>query len=265
MRTTKQEILEFNRWLKHYKSSLSSEDKFLYKPPKLPFDYFTTLNKMMVDKAPQNKAFQLEWFTPEEVQELIQRTSTLPYKTVGVDTYDLDTPRIYFDMEENATIFFQLYRKFYAEIAYIVELLLGMEVRDIESIFIAKYSPDEFPIDTCHTDDASDVSVVVALNDDYEGGGFELYGGGYYGGKSEFLKPPVGSATIFPGKEKFHRSKTTTEGNRLILVFWCSANYVEMPVPLVPLEQFDIGQVEKVNEEMKVRNKFLLTKERLRQ
>jgi predicted 2-oxoglutarate/Fe(II)-dependent dioxygenase YbiX len=62
-----------------------------------------------------------------------------------------------------------------------------------------------------------DLSLVLYLNDDYEGGEFEIW----MGGKDGFVTVPreKGDVIIFPAF-LMHRVKPITKGERKCLVFW---------------------------------------------
>ena len=78
------------------------------------------------------------------------------------------------------------------------------------TVHVTKYDKDWSGNE--HTD-LCDVSVLVSLNDDFEGGGTEFKGG--------VIRPlPIGSALVFPSYITRHKGLSITRGNRYLLVFW---------------------------------------------
>lgn len=69
-----------------------------------------------------------------------------------------------------------------------------------------------------HVDASSKYTAVIALNDDFEGGGTRLVNG-LFG--SVLVPPvPVGHALVFRGREIFHKGEAITSGTRKLLTVW---------------------------------------------
>lgn len=66
------------------------------------------------------------------------------------------------------------------------------------------------------------LSVVLQLNDDYEGGDFILYGDTMF---DEIILPKTkGTIIVFPSN-RYHEVKEITSGNRYSIIGWLSGNH----------------------------------------
>jgi hypothetical protein len=88
------------------------------------------------------------------------------------------------------------------------------------SIQVASYTPETRAESGIHIDYDADYTVVIALNDDFEGGGTLLCDGLL--GELSLPALPVGSALIFTGRRLAHRGLPVTRGNRLIMTIWAN-------------------------------------------
>jgi hypothetical protein len=69
-----------------------------------------------------------------------------------------------------------------------------------------------------HVDRDSKYTAVIALNDDFEGGGTRMVSGVF---GSVMVPPvPVGHALVFRGREIFHKGEPVTSGTRKLLTIW---------------------------------------------
>lgn len=105
---------------------------------------------------------------------------------------------------------------------YIVPLttiLFGQTANQCTSIQAAKYTPENTPMGCWHTDQDSEMTLVVALSNDHEGGGTEVYQGPF---ADPVVVPqlPVGWGMLFNGRHNPHRGLPVTEGERNLLVHW---------------------------------------------
>ena len=99
--------------------------------------------------------------------------------------------------------------------------LYSTPITKVESFQIAKYRQGHTPGTGWHADRVSDVTAVISLNPK----GFKGGGTGVRVSPDELyeLKPlPKGHALLFNGKMIQHRGLDVTEGERLLLVCWCS-------------------------------------------
>lgn len=93
-------------------------------------------------------------------------------------------------------------------------------ITSIDTMQLAKYSPEGTPGTGWHHDKTSDVSVVISLNPgEFEGGGTELR---LTPSQIKGLGPlPQGHGLFFNGKCVQHRGLPVTKGERMLLVIWC--------------------------------------------
>lgn len=90
-----------------------------------------------------------------------------------------------------------------------------MRMIGLRDAFIIKYSPDTQKSLSCHTD-ASMVSGIVKLNDDYEGGDTWFHRQQY---STKYA--PVGKMVLWPGQVTHgHEGREVTSGTKYSLVIW---------------------------------------------
>ena len=122
----------------------------------------------------------------------------------------------------DSDLFLELEYAFNNYIAKYLQTIRFKKEFNINSIQFAKYSATgDISKGNWHYDEDSDSTVVIYLNDDYEGGGTQF--------KTEaddgivtVDKFEVGDSVFFNGRVVPHRGLPVTKGDRYILVFWCS-------------------------------------------
>lgn len=99
----------------------------------------------------------------------------------------------------------------------LVELCFdGYVVNKINGSFVLKYSMETQQSMGLHFDDQSDVSLTIALNDGFKGGGLSFP---RWNWTSKGVAP--GTAILFPGRVTHrHEGLQITEGERYALVLW---------------------------------------------
>ena len=110
-------------------------------------------------------------------------------------------------------------KAFSGSIVPLVDVMYYKDITSINSIQLAKYNKDSTANGNWHCDKSSDVTVVVALTDDYSGGGTAIK----LDGSSEVVVVPplpIGHALLFRGSVVKHKGLKVTEGDRKLLVFW---------------------------------------------
>lgn len=96
----------------------------------------------------------------------------------------------------------------------------GFTVDYAHDVFVLRYSMDTQRSMGLHFDEQSDVSIAVALNDGFEGGGvhFPRY-------RWSTRDVPVGHAVLFPGKVTHrHEALPITSGVRYSMTWWTRQN-----------------------------------------
>lgn len=86
------------------------------------------------------------------------------------------------------------------------------------SLQLASYSTDRHAGSGLHIDYDADYTAVIALNDDFAGGGTMIADGLL--GDLPLPALPVGTALIFRGRNIAHRGLPVTSGRRLIMTAW---------------------------------------------
>lgn len=87
--------------------------------------------------------------------------------------------------------------------------------------FIARYdaASQQSALEPHNDSSVATVTIVLSDYEDYEGGGT------YYTKQGVTLRPPIGHATIFPGKLTHkHGGLALTEGKRYLMVTWMTEN-----------------------------------------
>jgi hypothetical protein len=94
-------------------------------------------------------------------------------------------------------------------------------ITKVESLQIALYRPEGTPGTGWHHDVVSDFTCVISLNpDEFEGGGTGIRNSPDNWVQLEPLQK--GWGLVFDGRSVQHRGMSVTDGERLLLVCWCS-------------------------------------------
>lgn len=166
-------------------------------------------------------AFTLNWLSPEVCQQLIKLAPREAYTVNEDEPEDAQIPE-YILESEAPEVYTEVLQAFRFDLSMIVRALTGFDIEYVESIQLAVYeAAGGVNQGTPHTDDDSDITITVALNDDYVGGGLNIITGGVYSETVHIPKQPRGTATIFKGRTTLHYGLPVTEGKRHLLVFWC--------------------------------------------
>lgn len=98
-------------------------------------------------------------------------------------------------------------------------VLLHVEPELVQSVQFAKYAPHNTPQGAWHRDEDSDVTLVVALSNEHQGGGTEV-SPPWPAEKFTVPQLPVGHAMLFMGRTILHQGLPVTKGERHLLVHW---------------------------------------------
>ena len=182
------------------------------------------LTKIFVDNQIiklANNVFTFPWFGPELCQNLCSAFPASAYTPNSEEAYAAQIPEIVLgntcDSSDAA-----MEAMFDATARPLVHLLTGQDVSEIASIQLARYEPDDRREGCFHTDQDSDITLTVALNENYLGGGLHVYESfGISGtGPIHVPKQPMGTATLFLGKTSLHKGLAVTQGVKHLLVYW---------------------------------------------
>ena len=165
--------------------------------------------------------FTVPWLTPEFCHQLTQCFPSSAYAPNQDEDYAAQIPEIIL-AEHSQLLDARLEHLFDMTLRPLVHLLTGQPIVDITSIQLARYEPDRVKEGCYHTDEDSDITVTVPLNDDYLGGGLSIYPSFGISSKPAITVPklPVGTATIFRGRTMLHKGLKIEAGVKHLLVFW---------------------------------------------
>lgn len=178
-------------------------------------------NVMNSIRSMSNVAYVANMMSKEYCSSLVDKLKEYKFTVnEGEDEY-YQIPEVVIKYS-NSDLFLELEYAFNNYIAKYLQTIRFKKEFNINSIQFAKYSATgEISKGNWHYDEDSDSTVVIYLNDDYEGGGTQF--------KTDaddniitVDKFEVGDSIFFNGKVVPHRGLPVTKGDRYILVFWCS-------------------------------------------
>lgn len=162
------------------------------------------------------------WLSPEYCDWLSTYLPSEAYVPNSDEPYAAQIPEVVL-YESRPDLHQALEQLYDMTIRPLVHLLTGSDVAEFQSIQLARYEPTRQKEGCFHTDLDSDITVTVVLNDDYVGGGLEVYP--HYG-IADAPEPVVipklvkGTATVFKGKTMLHKGLAVESGVKHLLVFW---------------------------------------------
>lgn len=172
-------------------------------------------------ERPKALAYTMPWFKPELCAKLIALCTPEAFTPNEDEPEDAQIPEVVL-LDKHPELGQALCTDFFGMIEPIVQAKFGYELDSVVSAQLALYEANgRVPSGCLHTDNDSDLTVTVALNDDYEGGGLHILTGGADSETVCIPKQPAGTATIFEGRTKVHMGQPVTKGSRYLLVFWC--------------------------------------------
>lgn len=162
--------------------------------------------------------YAVAYLSPKYCAEVLKEVRKFKHVVNEDEPLEAQIPEVVFNNEHK--VLYEVFRSFWADagLAY-CKVLLNMEPDVLVSVQAACYEPLEIARGHWHTDRDSDVSLVVALNDDCEGGGTMIHQGPF--------APPIevpqnltGWALLFKGKTTLHYGLPVVSGERHLLVHW---------------------------------------------
>lgn len=174
------------------------------------------LNDCVICHAPG--VYSVAYLHPAYCKDILHEVAKFKHTPNEDEPPEAQIPEVVFGNEHK--VLYEVFRSFWhdAGLAY-AKVLLNMEPDVLVTVQAALYAPSETPRGHWHTDRDSDVTLVVALNDDHEGGGTMVAQGPFF---PDLLVPQneTGWAMLFKGKTTLHYGLPVTEGERHLLVHW---------------------------------------------
>ncbi|WYW00367.1 2OG-Fe(II) oxygenase [Pseudomonas phage vB_PpuP-Maksa] len=162
--------------------------------------------------------YAIRYLDPAYCKALVAELNHVEYTVNPEEPEDAQIPEVV--LEEAHYGLFQclrgLFEGYAKKLAYI---LMGLETGPAISIQAARYTPMNTPHGCWHTDRDSEVTLVVALSDDHEGGGTTVYQGPLVAPVT-VPQLPTGWAMLFAGRTNEHMGLPVTKGTRNLLVHW---------------------------------------------
>ena len=194
----------------------ANRDKYI--PTKCGEHQISVLNSI---KNISNVAYVANMLNKEYCSSLVDKLKEHEFTVNDEEDEHYQIPEVVIKYSDS-DLFLELEYAFNNYIAKYLQTIRFKKEFNINSIQFAKYSATgDISKGNWHYDEDSDSTVVIYLNDDYEGGGTQF--------KTEaddgivtVDKFEVGDSVFFNGRVVPHRGLPVTKGDRYILVFWCS-------------------------------------------
>ncbi|AUV61714.1 hypothetical protein HOS76_gp20 [Pseudomonas phage Henninger] len=162
--------------------------------------------------------YSVAYLHPRYCEDIMHEVSKFKHEPNLEEPESAQIPEV--TLQDNHPVFYEVFRSFWHDIglAY-AKVLLNLVPDKMTSVQAALYRPSETPRGHWHTDHDSDVTLVVALNDDLIGGGTHVHQG-------PFLPPVIveqnltGWGMLFLGKTTLHYGLPVLSGERHLLVHW---------------------------------------------
>lgn len=159
--------------------------------------------------------------TEAECDDLIGLSHRGEYATNPAEPVLARIPEVVLE-DKHPNVHAELESLFFTHIQPLVMATFGIHLKTCTSIQLAVYETvGGVQQGVFHSDQDSDVSITVALNDDYLGGGLTILSGGLHSETVSLEPQKTGVATMFKGRTMLHRGESVLSGTRHLLVFWC--------------------------------------------
>lgn len=162
--------------------------------------------------------YSFPYLNPAFCEALLLELGGLDYTVNEEEPVEAQIPEVV--LQELCPVLYEVFRAFWFDAAIpLSKLLFGLVPDKLTTVQAAKYTLENTSRGHWHTDQDSDVTLVVALSNDHEGGGTEVYQGPF---RDTIVVPqlPVGHAMFFNGKANQHYGLPVTQGERNLLVHW---------------------------------------------
>ena len=198
--------------------SIKKNNQFDYNMEQLGLKYFKRLVKDINDcKNYTSSVYSFPVFTENYCKYLVDKMKDAKYIENNIEAEMYQIPEFVLDQESSEF-------KMFADIVFnyinnISTMVYHQKTEDISSIQFARYSKDTTSNGNLHSDQDSDITIVINLSDKFDGGGTRLLLPGF---DNEIVIPPVpvGHCLLFRGRMELHEGMKITSGTRDLLVFW---------------------------------------------
>lgn len=174
------------------------------------------LDECVVCHAPG--VYSVAYLHPDYCGHILHEVRKFDHSVNEEEPEEAQIPEVVFQNEH--PVLFEVFRSFWEDAARpLAKLLFNLDPHVLRTVQAARYEPSEIAGGHWHLDQDSDVTLVVALNDDHEGGGTWVHQGPFF---PKVLVPQLetGWAMFFKGKTTLHYGAPVTEGERHLLVHW---------------------------------------------
>jgi hypothetical protein len=162
--------------------------------------------------------YSVAYLHPEYCKDIIHEVSKFVHEPNLEEPLEAQIPEV--TLQSDHPVFYEVFHSFWADAGVpLAKVLFNLEPDVLTSVQSAVYEPSETDRGHWHTDRDSDVTLVVALNDDHEGGGTMVAQGPFFPDVKVPQNLP-GWAMFFKGKTTLHYGLPVTSGERHLLVHW---------------------------------------------
>jgi hypothetical protein len=162
--------------------------------------------------------YSVAYLHPRYCAEVLHEVRKFEHVPNLEEPEDAQIPEVVFNHEHR--VLYEVFRSFWADAGLaLAKVLFNLEPDVLVSVQAACYRPCETPRGHWHTDRDSDVTLVVALNDDHTGGGTMTAQGPFWPNVA-VPQNLTGWGMFFRGKTTLHYGLPVTEGERHLLVHW---------------------------------------------
>lgn len=162
--------------------------------------------------------YSVAYLHPAYCRDVIHEVSKFKHTVNLEEPEEAQIPEVVFQNEH--PVFYEVFRSFWHDVgvAY-AKVLLNLDPQVLTTVQAALYRTSEIPRGHWHVDQDSDVTLVVALNDDLTGGGTMVHRGPF-ADPVEVEQNLTGWGMLFLGKTNLHYGLPVLTGERHLLVHW---------------------------------------------
>ncbi len=162
--------------------------------------------------------YSFKLFEDKYCKELLRKTKEYKYRVNTKENIEYRMPEAVLE-EVDIGLYLQMCDIYREGIFPIMRDLFFVNDYEISSVQFARYSHKGINSSDWHLDEDSDITAVVTLNNEFEGGGTGFKPDAN-AEEFEVTKLGIGEVLLFKGSTVMHKGLPVTEGSRDILVFW---------------------------------------------